>query len=150
EAGDTIVVGLDGRTLPSSPAEVITRVAAALGADHLDDAIAALDRRLLVLIDGYEHLIELDDWVRGSLLPRLPDTSLTVVASREGPGPRWRADPAWRDLLRIVALRNLRPEDCARYLHACGIDDADHGRVVELTHGHPLALSLLADVMIRS
>jgi hypothetical protein len=83
------------------------------------------------------------------LLPRLPATALTVVAGRELPGPAWRADPAWRGLLRIVSLRNLGPEESRSYLRACGVDEAVHDRLVGVTHGHPPGLSLLADVVVR-
>ncbi len=105
--------------------------------------------RLVVLLDTYERLAPLDDWVRTRLLPRLPATALTVVAGRAPPGPAWRADPAWRELLRVVSLRNLSPEESRQYLHACGVDPARHDQLVELAHGHPLGLSLLADVVVR-
>ena len=105
--------------------------------------------RLVVLCDTYERLAPLDDWVRTRLLPRLPASALTVVAGRAAPGSAWRADPAWRELLRVVSLRNLSPSDSRQYLHACGVDPARHDQLVELAHGHPLGLSLLADVFVR-
>ena len=71
------------------------------------------------------------------------------MAGREPPGPAWRADPAWRDLLRVVSLRNLGPEESRSYLRACGVDEAVQDRLVEVSHGHPLGLSLLADVVVR-
>jgi hypothetical protein len=49
----------------------------------------------------------------------------------------------------VVSLRNLSPEESRQYLHACGVDPARHGQLVELAHGHPLGLSLLADVVAR-
>lgn len=149
EAGASSIVRLDGRDLPSSPPGVLEALSSALGTPRVEEAVAAPEGRLVLLIDAYERLAALDDWVRTWLLPQLPDTALTVVASREGPGPAWRADPAWRELLRVVALRNLGPDDSHRYLRACGVDEAVHGRVVEVTHGHPLGLSLLADVVVR-
>jgi hypothetical protein len=48
-----------------------------------------------------------------------------------------------------VALRNLGPAESRAYLRACGVDAAAHERLVEASHGHPLALSLLADVAAR-
>ena len=105
--------------------------------------------RVVVLFDTYERLAPLDEWVRTELLPRLPMTALTVLASRAPPSPAWRADPAWRELLRVVALRNLSPEESRQYLHACGVDPARHDQLIELAHGHPLGLSLLADVVVR-
>ena len=49
----------------------------------------------------------------------------------------------------MVSLRNLSPEDSRQYLHACGVDPARYDQLVELAHGHPLGLSLLADVHVR-
>jgi hypothetical protein len=72
-----------------------------------------------------------------------------VIAGRKPPGSAWRADPAWRELLRVVSLRNLSPEDSRQYLHGCGVDPARHDQLVELAHGHPLGLSLLTDVVVR-
>ncbi len=107
------------------------------------------DGRAVVLLDSYERLATLDDWVRTRLLPRLQATTLVVIAGRAAPGPAWRADPAWRELLRVVSLRNLSPDDSRQYLRACGIDPARHDHLVEQAHGHPLGLSLLADVLVR-
>jgi hypothetical protein len=144
------VVRLDGRDLVPSPSAVLQ----ALGVLEVPDgegAIAGLSDsgRLVVLFDTYERLSPLDDWVRTRLLPRLPATALTVVAGRTPPDSAWRADPAWRELLRVVSLRNLSPEESRQYLQACGVDPARHDPLVELAHGHPLGLSLLADVVVR-
>jgi hypothetical protein len=149
EASGWSTVRLDGRELPSSPRVALDVVREALGAPHGDEAVAAPEGRLVLLIDAYERLGALDGWVRAWLLPRLPATSLTVVGGRELPGPAWRADPAWRELLRVVSLRNLGPEESRSYLRACGVDDAVQHRLVQVSHGHPLGLSLLADVVIR-
>jgi hypothetical protein len=144
------VIRLDGRGLVPSPSAVLQ----ALGVLEVPDAeshIARLsdDGRLVILFDTYERLRPLDEWVRSWLVPRLPATALTVLASQAAPDSAWRADPAWRELLRVVSLRNLSPEDSLQYLHACGVDPARVDKLVELAHGHPLGLSLLADVVVR-
>ena len=72
-----------------------------------------------------------------------------ILAGRAPPGPGWRADPAWHDLFRVVSLRNLGPDESRDYLVACGVDPALHDRLIALTHGHPLGLSLCADVVLR-
>jgi hypothetical protein len=149
EAGGSRVVRLDGRDLPSSPGAVLDVVREALGAPDGDEPVAAPEGRMVLLFDAYERLGALDDWLRTSLLPRLPATALTVVASRALPSPAWRADPAWRELLRVVSLRNLSPEESCDYLRVCGVDEAVHDRLVGVTRGHPLGLSLLADVVVR-
>jgi hypothetical protein len=104
---------------------------------------------VVLLLDTYERLAPLDDWVRTTLLPRLPATALTVAAGRTPLASAWRADPAWRELLRVVSLRNLSPEESRQYLDACGVDPARHAQLVQVAHGHPLGLSLLADVVVR-
>jgi len=148
-AGGWKVVRLDGRELPSSSRVALEVVREALGTTEGDEAIAAPEGRLVLLFDAYEQAGGLDEWVRTWLLPRLPATAITVVAGRQLPGPGWRADAAWRELLRVVSLRNLGPEESRSYLRACGIDEALHGRLVEVSHGHPLGLSLLVDVVGR-
>jgi hypothetical protein len=149
EAGAS-VVRLDGRDLVPSPQAVLQ----ALGVPAVlegDSTIAgpSKDGRMVIMFDTYERLAALDEWVRSWLVPRLPPTALTVLAGRAAPDSAWRADPAWRELLRVVSLRNLSPEDSRQYLHACGVDPARFDQLVELAHGHPLGLSLLADVDVR-
>ena len=149
DAGAT-VVRLDGRDLVPSAAAVMQVLGNALEVPPGDVVPGPPGvGRLVVLFDTYERLASLDDWARTRLLPQLPAQSVTVFASRERPGPAWRADPGWRELLRVVSLRNLSPDDSRRYLHGCGVEPARHDQLIELAHGHPLGLSLLADVVVR-
>jgi hypothetical protein len=145
------VLRLDGRNVPPSPPAVLQALGVAEMPDDEEAVLTGLadDGRLVVLLDAYERLGPLDDWLRTWFLPRLPASSLTVVAGRPAPGVAWRADPAWRELLRVVSLRNLSPQESREYLHACGVDVRRHDQLVELAHGHPLGLSLLVDVVVR-
>ncbi len=140
------VVRLDGRDLPVTAEAVLDVLGGSIEVPAGDGPIGARGGRVVLLIDSYEHLAPLDDWLRTRLLPRLPRTALTVIAGRTAPDPGWRADPAWRDLLKVVSLRNLSSEESREYLHRCGVPAASHDRLVELAHGHPLGLSLLVDV----
>jgi energy-coupling factor transporter ATP-binding protein EcfA2 len=150
EAGAS-VVRLDGRDLVPSPPAVLGAVRRVLRVPEGEGVVTGPSGadRVVVLVDTYEQLAPLDDWVRTRLLPRLPATALTVIAGRNPPSSAWRSDPAWRELLRVVSLRNLSPQESRQYLHACGIDPARHDQLVEVTHGRPLGLSLLADVIAR-
>lgn len=145
------VVRLDGRDLQPTPTAVLRAVSAAVGLGEINDADAALARleRTVLLVDTYERLAPADPWVRSYLLPSLPATTVTVLAGREPPPAAWRADPGWRGVLGMIALRNLAPKDSRDYLHACQVDTRLHDRIIELTHGHPLGLSLVADVVAR-
>ena len=142
------VVWLDARHLVPSPTAVLDAMRGHIEVPD-DGAIAAEGSRLVLLIDTYERLAPVDDWVREQLVTRVPSDAVTVLAGRIPPGPGWRADPAWRDLLRVVSLRNLGPDDSRDYLAACGVGTQLHERLIALTHGHPLGLSLCTDVVVR-
>ena len=72
-----------------------------------------------------------------------------VIAGRQPPVVAWRCDPGWSDVVRIVSLRNLPPEDSRAYLRAQGVPEDRHESVLAFTHGHPLALALVADLLRR-
>ena len=103
-------------------------------------------RKWVILLDTYEVLSPLEDWLRTSFFPELPETVLTVLAGRNPPASAWRADPGWHSLLRTVALRNLSPDEGREYLDRCGIPTEQQEGAFNFTHGHPLALSLIADL----
>jgi AAA ATPase domain len=144
------VVRLDGRDLVPSPQAVLQALEVLEVLEGGSTIVQpSHDRRIVIMFDTYERLASLDEWIRTWLVPRLPATTLTVLAGRAAPDSAWRADPAWRELLRVVSLRNLSPADSRQYLRACGVDPARFDQLVDLAHGHPLGLSLLADVDVR-
>jgi hypothetical protein len=142
------VIRLNGRDLIPSPSSLLATLGSSVHVPNGDARISSSER-LVVLVDSYERLAPVDDWLRTRLLPRFPANALTVIAGRTPPAPAWRADSGWHDLLRVVTLRNLDPEDSRTYLEAHHVLPALHDRLLELSHGHPLALSLLADVVAR-
>jgi hypothetical protein len=146
---DAAVVWLDGRTLEPTPPAVLEVLRASLDIPPGDAAITCPYGRVVLLFDTYERLAQLDDWVRTRLIPRLPASALTVLAGRAPPDPAWRTDPGWGDLLRVVSVRNLTPAESREYLAAAGIDESLHERIVAASHGHPLGLALLTDLVSR-
>ncbi len=150
QAGAT-VVRLDGHDVEPSPTRVLEALGQTLVIPSGDDPIALRPRagRLVLLIDAYELFASLDDWVRTRLLPRLPASTMTVIAGRFALTPAWRADPAWGALLRVVSLRNLDPEDSRVFLRTAGVGEDLHEKVIRLTYGHPLGLALLSDLLLR-
>jgi hypothetical protein len=140
------VLRLDGHDLPVSAEAFLDALSDSFDVPEGEGPITSGRGRIVLVIDSYEYLAPLDDWLRTRLMPRLPETALTVIAGRAAPSAAWRADPAWRDLLRVVALRNLSPEESREYLRRCGVATQAHDRLIEVAHGHPLGLSLLVDV----
>ncbi|MGN9913678.1 hypothetical protein ACTMTJ_39715 [Phytohabitans sp. LJ34] len=99
---------------------------------------------LVLLLDTYELLEPVDEWLRETYLPSLPADTLVVIAGRNPPGPSWLTDPGWRSLLAVVPLRNLAPAESREFLAARGVPDDRQEAAVAFTHGHPFALALVA------
>jgi hypothetical protein len=143
------VARVDGRTLSPTPPALLEALATSLDVPAGDGAIEGARGRVVMLLDTYERLAPLDDWVRTRLLPRLPATAFTVIAGREPPDPAWRADPGWADIRRVVSVRNLTPSESREYLRGSAVHESLHERIVHVSHGHPLGLALLAEVAVR-
>lgn len=147
---------LDARDIEPTPQGLLRALGAALGlapgeAD-LPGVLARWSRmpRRLLVIDTFECLGHLDGWLRESLLPELPESTLVLLASRSTPDAAWRTDPLWREGACVIGLGSLSAAECGRYLAARGIASREHERLARMSRGHPLALTLLADVVAAS
>lgn len=141
---------VDARLLDPLPEALLAALRRTLGLAGDADPMAALaDRsaRQVLLIDTCEAIAGLDGWLRETFLPQLPDQVLVVLAGRHAPEAAWTTDPGWQALMRVVPLRNLAPPDSRAYLTRRAIPDDYHAACLTLSYGHPLAISLLADVL---
>ena len=143
---------LDARNIEPSPEAFRDAFNAALKIpngtsphDHLENQ----DKRYVLLVDTYETLLPLDTWLRTTFLPELPENILTVLAGRNPPAPAWQADTGWQALVRVIPVRNLNPEESRILLGKLGLPGDQLQDVLDFTHGHPLALSLVADVFAQ-
>lgn len=100
----------------------------------------------VLLLDNFEHLAPLDTWLREVFLPSLPECSLVVFAGRHTPSLEWRSDAGWRSLVRVLQLRNFSPSESDDYLLRRDYPPQRRRAALRWTHGHPLALSLIADL----
>ena len=151
EQAARIAVRIDCATA-GYPATFLPSLAAALGLPPDADPLPAVhaSRQVVLLLDAYEAVPGLDGWLREVFLPSLPAETITVIGGREPPPHGWRDDPGWHDLLRVVALRNLAPDDARTLLASRHVAVELHDRVLALTGGHPLALALIADVVAQT
>ena len=142
---------LDARNFEPSPDAFISALRRALGL-HPDEppeqALAGAERRV-VLLDTYESLAPLDDWLRESFLPQLPENVLVVLAGRQSPAAAWRSDPGWQSYVRHLPLRNLSAEEGRTYLTRRSVPAEQCDAVLAFTHSHPLALSLVAETFAQ-
>ncbi|MBI4672094.1 MAG: AAA family ATPase [Chloroflexi bacterium] len=139
---------LDARNTEPSPYAFLGALAVLLELEpnaSMSDALAQRAGRNVILVDTYELLSPLENWLREEFFPDLPENTLVVVAGREPPAAAWHSDPGWQTLMRAVSLRNLSPEEGRAYLKQRQVPEAQLRAILDFTHGHPLALSLVAD-----
>jgi hypothetical protein len=101
-------------------------------------------RPLLLVLDTFEEMRDLEDQLWESFLPSLRGPVLVVLSGRFGPGAR---SQGWRLVTDEIALTAL-PDDQARLLLAdLGVTDDDAvNSIVDLAGGSPLLLSVAAEV----
>lgn len=142
-------IRVDGRAVEPSPAGFLRSLCLALGIEPSDDPLGAIeqDRDTLLILDTYEQMAPLDIWLRDDFLPGLPARARVVIAGRHPPAAAWRTDSGWGELLHVLPLRNLHPDDSRKYLATRRVRDDLHDEILAFTYGHPLALSLAADIV---
>ena len=116
------------------------------GAKEILTAIEEHKERVLLLIDTYEKLKPLDDWLRMDFLPELPENVITVIAGRSSLSTSWKTDPGWQSIIKTLALKELSKEESTQFLQRRKIPEDQVRRIAEYTHGNALALSVVADM----
>ena len=137
-AGRT-VLRVDGRLVSSSTSAFSSAAGSALNTPNL-----------VLMIDNFEQCQALESWLREDFLPQLPEDVLVVIAGRNPPSPSWRTDPSWAGALRVETVRDLAPADAAALLLARGVAPELHESLLGFAGGHPLALTLAAEVASRA
>jgi len=152
EEFDVYATLIDARNIDASPDSFATALRTTLNLDEHASPINVLaqhSKPLVILIDTYEALTPLDGWLREIFLPQVSANVMLVLAGREMPSMVWRSDVGWQALMQMISLRNLDPDESRAYLHQRGVPVDQHQAVLDFTHGHPLALSLVADVFAQ-
>ena len=111
--------------------------------------LAGQSVRSVLLLDTYEALAPLDEWLSKEFFPQFPENILIVLASRNPPSLAYRADPGWQAMLRVLSLRNLDPQESSEFLRRRGVPEERHTEILAFTYGHPLALALVADTLAQ-
>jgi tetratricopeptide (TPR) repeat protein len=124
--------------------------------DFLHDlSRAAPSKRIVLMIDTYEQMTTLDDWVR-NLAKKLPENILLVIAGREI--PNWnRAWPEWRGKANILELKEMTSDDLRTLVHRYytyiggeGEPDAHQVEaIVQLARGLPMIATTAVDSWVH-
>jgi len=99
----------------------------------------------VVLIDGCEAMGAAAGFLVRALLPALGPDVLAVLAGRGRPDEPWIAGAIGRALY-ALELGPISEADACTYLRARGTREELDARVLSLARGHPLALSLIAEL----
>src|SRR5262245_8666604 len=115
------------------------------GALEASLAGAEADPAPLLVFDTWERMAAADGFLRDRLLPRMPERTVAVIASRTPPAAEWFQD-GWEQVVLELALQPLPLLDARRLVAGRGLGDrALAGHVVRWAQGSPLALTLGAD-----
>ncbi|ULL14985.1 LuxR family transcriptional regulator [Paenibacillus sp. H1-7] len=103
------------------------------------------ERVVVLAIDTFEEMQDMENWLRDRLIPMLPERLLLLTASRFPLRGGWLWSPVWRERICQLPLKQLDRDECIKYLDFCGItDDFQIEQIWRRTNGHPLAISLAA------
>ncbi|MEM7157647.1 MAG: hypothetical protein AAF799_32705 [Myxococcota bacterium] len=118
--------------------------------DSLDtSSLHPLERPTVLFLDGFEHVERIEGWFRERLMEQAGPHARLVLLGRRPLSPWWTTSWAETDRVRTTALSSFDPEEARHFLVHTRIEAADHDAAIEASHGHPLALALLAEAHAR-
>jgi DNA-binding CsgD family transcriptional regulator len=147
-------VVIDGREVEPTPVTVLAHIGSMLGLDTprtLEDVCGAIAAQSLValVVDSYERLGVIDGWLRNRLLPSLPAETTAVLVGRNPPNAAWRTAPGWRQLLVDMLVGPLTGAGAAELVARKGLAGERAERALRFGRGHPLALELACEALVR-
>jgi DNA-binding winged helix-turn-helix (wHTH) protein len=153
-ANGIVFVRIDATGVSPEPHATLASLSTALGlnepAGTIEELVTGFSKhRSVLVVDSFEHLESMSRWVRDTLLPALPSQVTVVLAGRQVPDTRWTAHPLWCGAMRSIGLDSLSRIESDRLLDVHGVATDAHAGVLDLCHGHPLALVLVADEVRR-
>ncbi len=104
----------------------------------------AENTKLIIALDTFEEMNDMETWLREAFLPRLHPDILIVVAGRFPMQGLWLSSPAWRHWIHRMPIGDLDFFSVKQYLERSGISEESMIKQVWMkTRGHPLTLSLI-------
>jgi hypothetical protein len=137
------VVWLSSAELTPNAEAIEAEVAASMGADA--PPLGTSEVADVLVVDGFEAIEALGPWIFRRFLPRLGSRLLVVVTTRERPSSALRAELATSAELDELRIANFDRVESSRQLGMQGVPKRDHDAIYAFTHGHPLALALVAE-----
>lgn len=110
---------------------------------------AAYDRKMVLAVDTFEEIGEMEQWLRDEFLANLNPEILVVISGRLPLQGAWLSSPAWRQFIYRMPLADLDYDSVKQYLVLSGMEQEEMvGRIWNQTKGHPLTLALLVSTTL--
>lgn len=104
----------------------------------------ALTQKLVLALDTFEEMGDMEHWLREALLPQMYPEILIIIAGRFPLQGIWLSSPAWRHWIHRMPLGELDYLSVKQYLERSGISRESMIKQIWVkTRGHPLTLSLI-------
>ena len=140
--GGREVLLVDARTFEATP----DGLARAITGDRRADPVRYLNENgAILMLDTFEELGPLTGYLQHELLPPLDESVGVVLSGRHPLGSAWRE---WLPLIQRVELESFHPEQAREYIERRGVEPGIAEDILPLAGGHPLALSLAADMAV--
>ncbi|GGG16934.1 LuxR C-terminal-related transcriptional regulator [Paenibacillus abyssi] len=154
---------IEGHSSMQTPAAFCAQVLQLLGTspeasvNSEDDIVNACIRQLnavneteqvVLLLDAYEYMESIDNWLREHFLVRLGKRLITVIAGRLPLSEAWYLSPEWRKRLLSLPLSELNFTEARQFCHVNGIHS--ESSIIQLwneTKGHPLMMAVAVIAM---
>jgi len=147
-AANRQIIDIDGQHVRLTT----TRLLAAFGGGSVDAVVRRLCQdEAVVLFDSFDRVGRLGPFLRDRLFARVDGRVRIVIASRQPLIRLWQRHDVWHKLVHVMALDALSRSESQLYLERRGLGDrpALLAQILQATHGHPLAMSLAADMATR-
>lgn len=104
----------------------------------------ALNQKLVLALDTFEDMGDMELWLREAFLPQLYSGILILIAGRFPLQGIWLSSPAWRQWIHRMPVGDLDYYAVKQYLERSGISQERMIKQIWMkTRGHPLTLSLI-------
>jgi hypothetical protein len=106
--------------------------------------LESIEERKVIVLDTYETFGLLDTWIRSEFIPKLPDSVLTLIISRQPPKTAWYTQSGLGSFFKEIELGELSYNESMEFLNLWEVSKKHSEKIYYFTRGHPLALELAA------
>ncbi|GLP95504.1 winged helix-turn-helix domain-containing protein [Paraferrimonas sedimenticola] len=140
---------LDANGFKPTAAELEAQLATELKctAQTVFATLASQTQRTILIIDNYQAMRLLDNWLRDCFLSHLPANVRLLLLSQCRPSSTWTTRSPWQETCQVIELGPLSTDETQSYFAAKGYTQTQVRQLTELTQGLPIAIKLASDTL---